>query len=321
MKFKKAFTFAELIIVFGVVGIISAMAIATFKNYDKGIRFLYSNLYYQLDRAYYNGYNFSGLPNPFAETDQDPQTGEVFEVTPAMGAERLCHMLEEYLNGSASCSSGAGGNAPLAQDNGRVFGQIQFTTDHGAFIYISPRLPEPENPNFQPGGHQFFLVFVDINGTARPNSMEYTPADENNPSPPDPDIFAFAALDTGRLCPLGPPEIDPRYMQARIAYVEVVNDELVTKYTTVSVPYYIAKAQAWGYYVGNNNDLIPIDDEPTSFNDYVRTLLPEDNEIYKFMNNAVRIQLPVNFAGLDRQHGCENRFNEQCWVIVDRYLF
>ena len=328
MKIKNAFTLAELLIAFAIIGIISVSALYTFKKYDKGIRYLYSNTYHQIDRALYNGLNFSDLKNPFASKEIDPDTEQEIEVTPEMGAQRLCLMIAEYLNGGASCSQG------VADPSGGSLGSVQFTTNNGAQIYISKRLPEEDNPNYHDGDHLFFILFVDLNGPEPPNTMDYEPmTPENSRSYKDPDTFAFAALDTGRLCPLGPPEIDPRYMQSRVAYLASVSkdgnnqndderdDTLITKYTTVSTPYYIAKAQAWGFYMGDNDDFSPIDDEPTSYNDYIRRMLPEGNNIYKFMKGAERITLPADFPGMLNGLGCEPRFNEQCWVIVDRYLF
>ena len=361
---KKAFTLAELIIVLTIIGVITAMAITTFQRYDKGIRFLYSNTYHALDRALFNALNFSDLPNPFVTSELRELEGggqEDVEVSPEEGARRLCEYFVRYMNtNSQNCSE-----ENLALADGEHFGTVKFAAANGVNYYISARLPDRDINNYDDlveneadkkrlkgllNSHTFFIVYADINGDEPPNSMDYLPPNEqNNYRPLDPDIFAFAALDIGKICPLGVPEIDPRYMQTRISYYDLnatVNDEdkaadaAQARFSTVSLPYYISKAQAWGYYLDNNRNysLEVLDEEPASYNDYIRLILPARTKIYSFLGEGdvrkVQIRLPEVQEGAEPIHlmsnpingnppgfGCVEMQPENCWVIVDKYLY
>ena len=334
MKNKNAFTLAELLICFAIIGIISAFAVHSLSRFDKGIRYLYANTYHNIDRALYNAFNFSQLRNPFLEQDRNEQM-QLEDISPEQGAVRLCRMLAEYLNTvSATCSPDG-----LASDDGRHFGNVKLQTLNGVDIYISPRLPDRENNDrVRESDPNFFLVYIDINGSEPPNSMHYEPpTEENGYRTVDPDVFAFAALDMGRMCPLGPPEVDPRYMQSRIAYVSIAGegdqnrgngDSVLTRYSTVSRPYFQAKAEAWGYYTENDPaaDRNYIEDEPMSYNDFIRYILPEDTAIYEFLNGAATLPLPAGVHLMSRpinqgEFACRRHSGEECWVIVDRYIF
>ena len=190
---------------------------------------------------------------------------------------------------------------------------------NGVRFYISKRFPASANSD-----HFFFLVFADLNGPKKPNSTNYAA-----PST-DPDVFAFAALDIARMCPLGPPEVDPRYMQTRVTYYDA--DEALTKFSTVSKPYYISKAEAWGYYLnsGKLNDNFYIEANPLTYNGYVKDQLSRANtslysNIYGFLGNSslsapssVRLKSnAINNGG----YGCVKGSDIECDVIVDKYVY
>ena len=324
MKKKLAFTIAELLISMIIIGIVTVVGINTFMRYDKGIRYIYANAYHNLDRALFNSMNFSDDQsgrNPFKDSYVN-ENGSTVNVSQEGGAAILCEMLSEYLSHSIkSCSP-----SNLASTNGVDFGEIKLQTLNGVNLYISRRLPD--NPGAD--DTRFFIIYADINSDKKPNSMRYVaPSPANKNTTTDPDTFAFAALDTGRVCLLGIPEFNDRYVQARIAYEALEgqgnNSEIITKYTTASLPYYYAKAEAWGYYTGAFNDRTIIPDEPSSYNDYIRSKLPQNTEIYSFLNgqqmrvpNNVRLRSqPVEQGG----YGCERHDAEKCWVIVDKYLY
>ena len=335
MKRKLAFTLAEILMVMIIIGIIVTVGINTFKQYDKGIRYIYSNTYHVIDRAVFNAMNFTELPNPFRDSEiKNDGTTETISAEDA--AERLCNMLTEYINfSSKNCR-----NHDLADASGDELNDPQFIAANGVRYYITRRLPDNKNAEEDP---YFFIVYADINGEKRPNSLYYEPGSEsNNFKTVDPDIFAFAIVpvDGARACPLGAPEIDSRYMQTRIQYYDITNenpyedkDDAAIKYSNVSVPYYISKAEAWGYYLpeskmpdGVVGDTDYIETDPYTYNGYVRSNLPNNNQIYSFLGEG-NIPLAPAAVNLRSQsvaeggYGCKRFSDEECSVIIDKYLY
>ena len=329
MEKKFAFTIAELLLVIAIIGIISAFGVYTIARYDKGIRYIYANAYHNLDRALYNAVNFSNLPDPFVSKELK-EDGTETTVNQFEGAERLCNMLEKYLNYSiVDCSQND--LAGLDGDHENL-GKLKLRTLNGVDLYISRRLPD--NPGS--GDHKFFIIYADINNEAPPNSMEYVaPTQENHFKTTDPDTFAFAALDTGRVCLLGIPEVEPRYIQARVAYAFLQGEgnqaEVVTRYSVASIPYAQAKAEAWGYYTGipNFDNSVVIPDEPSSYNDYIRKKLPAGTKIYSSfladtVNSTITMPQGIGLKSESIEEGgydCHEHDPEYCWVSVDKYLY
>ena len=327
MRKHLGFTLSEILIFMTIVGVIAVLAFSIFSDFDKGVRYIYSNTYHALDRALFNASNFSESADPF-ETTTMGENGEPIPVSPVEGASRLCNMLTEYINTiENNCS-----NTPLVDDTGRNFGQPAFIAGNGVRFYLTQRMQGAgQNPTI------FYLIYADINGDKNPNSMRYEPPiEQNGRRTVDPDIFAFAALDIGRICPLGPPEVDGRYMLTRINYQDsrtVQNpdgsqsEEEVNRYTRTSQPYYISKAEAWGYYSANNDvpDITIIEDVPYSYNGYIRNAINQDSEIYSFLNGEAFPRVPEgvtlrNVPVIDGGLGCR-RLADDCEVIIDRYLY
>ena len=330
MKKKFGFTLAEALIFMAIVGILIVVAFSTFKNFDKGIRYIYSNTYHALDRALFNSTNFSERPDPFELIDSNGTA-----VSPDEGRRRLCQALLEYINTLEShcetASIDASGNA--FNDPQRVPDIVpHFVAGNGIRFYISSRLI-----GLGENDPVFYIIFADINGIKRPNSMNYVRGvDAQNIKTVDPDIFAFAALDIGRVCPLGIPEFDPRYMMTRISYEETVQNqaggqEAVRRYTRNSKPYYISKAEAWGYYLAENSlpENTIIEDEPYSYNGYIRSIIP-NSAIYSFMNSAPFNGRPLtapqgvsylNTNGVRRCEPVTDDTDVSCEVFIDRYIY
>ena len=113
---KKGFSLAELMVVMGIMGILAASAMLTFKPFDKGIKFIYSNTFHVLDRALYNAMSSyvevdMQSRNPYlSKYKNDDGTEETLTHSNELdqGTERLCRALVEYINtieGDAGCSS------------------------------------------------------------------------------------------------------------------------------------------------------------------------------------------------------------------------
>ena len=311
MDKKSGFTLIELLIVMLIIGVISTFALKTISQNDKVVRYIYSNVYHNLDKALYNSYYLTKLKNPFLRKDIN-ESGVEVTISEQERVKRLCLMLTEYINYSQiNCSA-----APVTTSRG--FTNPHFTSMNGVKFYISPMYPNADNAE-----HYFFLVFADMNGAKEPNSMVY------NPPTTDPDIFAFAALDIARFCPLGPPEVDTRFMQTRVTYFDA--EESLTKFSTVSKAYYISKAEAWGYYLsgGGVNETFYIESNPLTYNGYLKNLIRTKtnfyNDIYGFLNGA-NLRAP-NDVGLKNKsvnnggYGCVLGSDTECDVIIDKYVY
>ena len=307
MKYNRGFTLAELLIALGIIGVLTAIALITFKPFDKGIKYMHSNTYYALNKAYYNMINYYVTEDPDKEEERDP----FLEKNKNKGPELLCKGLTHYMNVvDDSCHSTPVSSGAIS--SGNFAGEApQFTTVNGVRFYISERLGDKTKtmPTGQKGVY-FYLIFADINGTRFPNSGIYEPAAGGRPTK-DPDVFTFAAFDgyednddnvgigsDAQLIPIGISEFEARYMPTRIIYNDDEDDKFL-KYSKVSQPYYISKCEAWGYYNNTSNgqdgegriysDTDPskirfMVDDPHTFNDYVRGVLAANS---KYKNSFI----------------------------------
>ncbi len=339
MKNKSGFTIAEMLIALGIISILTGAAIFTFKPFDKGIKYLYSNIYENLDRAFYNIMTYdipkNDYSNPFSDTNKDGNTYTRRDDEDT-GTEELCKRLISYIstveNDESTCSS-TKIVSKNADNSNFVEGKVQFTAVNGVRFFISRMYPEDKDT----AGERFYVIYADLNGENGPNSVEYIPPSKaNNFKTTDPDIFAFAALESGRICPLGAPEVDTRYLSTRIRYQDDTNG-VTYKYTVNSMPYIYSKAEAWGYYLpadhipdncgeqgdyglctsykkdDDNNDVQDsVDDayvipngSPYSYNGYVRNILKTsanvDSNIYSFLlydpkNEGAKNTVPVTMS-------------------------
>lgn len=282
---KKAYTLLELILCLMIVAIITASAIVIVRPKDKTIRFLYSNLFHSLDRAAYNvicdGY-------------------EVFSnSSDKKGDEELCKGLIEYINTKEdSCS------APITNIKADSFPQenVKFISSNGMKFYISDMI-EDEETNIS-----FYIIFVDINGDKLPNSALY------EPNVTDPDIFAFAAFKSGRIMPIGAPEIDPKYALTRVVHYD---EDANGIYSKASQPYYKSKSEAWGFYSDPEVEVDKICDvgEVYTCNDFVRKLIPDDSLLKKNVDFPIDDLPPVN-----EEYTCSAKNYDSCSVIIDKYV-
>lgn len=358
---KNAFTLIEIMVVMTIIGIVMTFGINAFRHHDKGTRYLYSNIYNALDRAVYNATNFTDLPDPFRDTDEnsDEPLSETDQV------ERLCRILTEYIDpiDAEPCSDVGnriinlqGITAQQDPENGNLIDTSHtefttklpmFTATNGVSFYITSRqnivVPNPQNPEQEDVLHHYFFVFADTNNVQPPNTLKY----ERGMF--DPDIFAFAVLDIGRVCPLGPPEIDDRYMLTRIAYQVVADnrnrDASQTMFSSPSQPYFITKAEALGYYLpaernGTDTEVTLvdfIDENPYTYNDLIRDQW-EATMIYSSMPSMEQAlaDYEANLGdgqhifirnedvvgeGAPRTYGCTKLDDEACTVSIDRYIY
>jgi hypothetical protein len=152
-------------------------------------------------------------------------------------------------------------------------------------FYISPLIKDPifpatsrsyfnpMNPDFR---MEFFMIYVDLNGTDNPKKAHTIKHDPNGKT--NPDVFAFAILPTGDAIPIGLAEYNIKYLQTRVSYRE-------NQYIQFS-PYYSlnqAKHAAWDLYKPDNKNLIFKEKMSYTYNDYVKEILIRNKtQLYKF---------------------------------------
>lgn len=321
MKQHNGFSLAELLIAIAIIGILTTAAIMALKPFDKGIKHIHSNIYYALNRAYYNAMNYwrgeGENRDPF---DNNINAGGM------SGSARLCNALTEYINtieGNTKCATAL----PISKDSAPVFDNehLMFTAVNGVRYYISEKYDIPAGIE---NGIPFYLIYADINGTKGPNSLTYKPAlvdnrysgieNSGNKTIQDPDIFVFAALGTSvdntgsdlevdaEVIPIGISEFEQRYMTTRIMHPDNSGDYMA--YTTESEPYYISKCKAWGYYrkennvencgttknclgvEGNQPEYIVHAHNPHTFNDYIRGVIKNTYAASEILHNLNRFE-------------------------------
>lgn len=320
---KFGFTLGEVLCALGIIGICTALALTTMKPAEKkATKYLYMNAYNSLEKAYYN-YVLIGK-NPFREEPDETGNVLIHSDTEDTGTQLLCEGLTTYINTatnkkdadddfSTTCSS-TKLTSEMAEPEDFTDDNVQFIASNGMKFYISKLITKDDL--------KFYLVFVDINGSKKPNSIEYTykfthiesekKAEKNRI---EPDIYAFAILDTGRICPIGIPEYDSNVLTARFAYFTDSGDPL---YTHKSMAYYQAKGAAWGYYSGTKPDPMEYNpDEPFTMNDAIRAAINSGSKIVSDFPDLKSLE-PSSLSGSAPYH-CSNEDLESCYIFLDEY--
>ena len=305
---KKAFTLAETLLVLLIIGVVSAATVMTIKPGDKALKYSYSSAYNGLSDSFYNVILNNSQSDIFA----------------AKGPKKLCEGLTEYittLETNCSDSNVVGLKADSFEDK-----NIQFVSVNGMRFYFSERNDITYKIDTEDKKLKYFMVYVDTNGKKKPNRLGNDPVAEasNKKSLPS-DIFAFALLETGKTVPLGLPEIETKYMQARLAFY---NGQADIEYAEPSLPYYLAKNVAWGCYDDipdgvlseeekGNKLLFNDPEEPHTMNDIIRKNLPA--------NSKIKIDIPkidpdsIYSLKDDDKYKCTRFDYENCFIAVDVY--
>lgn len=229
LSFKKAFTLAETLICIAIIGFLFVATMISRKPNDKPIRILYSNVYQNISDAYYNGMG-KVSDSPFLLNDPSKVTHSSTKDT---GAKLICEGMIQFINSKTDedyCKdtklvSAVGRDLDFTDD------KVQFIANNGMKFYISKFYQDTADAEAS-----FYLLFVDINGDDRPNSMSY-----KRDGKLAPDIFAFALLPNLRVVPMGLPEYDKKFMLASSVYYNEQGNPVYN----ASVPYYQAKIMAW----------------------------------------------------------------------------
>lgn len=206
MRMKKAFTFAEMMIVFMVIGIIISLGVVSVRPWEKSFKFAYQRTYHSLALAIYNHMVYTKDDTAFPKKADD-----------------FCNALLEFMNtsdqpkdasGKAKCSGSTLGNNPTTFPQDKV----RLKLSNGVWLWIGAK-DNAGNPYELVVGNssdpldkvKFYIVYADLNGDRKPN----TPIWNKNRMA---DIVAFIVTDKYAVIPIGYPEIDSRYLEAHVTY-------------------------------------------------------------------------------------------------------
>lgn len=240
-KFKKfmAFTLAELLIVFSIIGIVSAITIMTTKRIATTDKYAYQRAYDALRTAAYNAVaetDAKGIKTPdllceglakYINSQYATATGsDKFEGNPDKG---FCNKIAEANRVGIDASDfDKGAEKKIVPD---------FVANNGMKFYITKKLKEEglkDYTNTDSMDIEYYVVFVDIDGENGQNTIDSG------------DIVAFAiTVDNADTIPLGAPIYDKHYLGVRVVFPEnppAHPDE----YFSESMTYYDAIHTAWG---------------------------------------------------------------------------
>ncbi len=226
-RFKRntAFTLAELLIVFFIIGVISGVILMTTRRLGTSDKFAYQKAYDSLRTAAYNA---------IAEVGAGPID------TP----ERLCNGLTKYINSHTADNYGGGTDEGFCTGNYYPVTQVEFNditpsfiANNGMRFYITDKITEEDvsdnettNPITQ--DIEYYVVFIDLDGEAGQNSVSAG------------DVVAFAVTMNADVIPLGRPAYDKHYLTARVVYPE--SEEHPDEHLSDSYTYFDAIQKAWG---------------------------------------------------------------------------
>lgn len=224
----KAVTLAEMMICLLIIAILVVMAMITIKPYDKTFKWLYVRIYHTLETAVYNS---------MMTRSEFPTTSTEF-----------CNMLLEYINSPENnCAAG-----DLTRE-ATTFPEanIKIVASNGMNIWIASNGGAPFTHTEVIDGNtatmKYYVVFADLNGD-RPPNVAQRPEAATDPWTSDSklvDIVAFVITEASVVIPIGPPEIDTRYMQAMAIYPPEDENRPEGNHSKPST-YFWAKNEAWG---------------------------------------------------------------------------
>ena len=220
LRNKKGMMLGEILITISIMAFIAMIAIMTVKPFEKAMRSLYSRAFEALQNASYNAY----VDNASTEFFQTPKD--------------LCEGLIEYMNTVYVDCNVPG--SKLATMTTVDFSDVppHFIASNAMRVYISPQYAHTEEDDFGVRlTTKYYIVFVDLTGERPPNNAAWT---EDKAC----DVVAFLVTDGADVVPLGPPEVDTRYVTATVSYPATIDNPEETFSEPMS--YYDAKHVAWG---------------------------------------------------------------------------
>lgn len=251
MGMKKAFTFAEMMIVFVIIGTIIALGVSSVKPWEKSYKYSYHRMYNALALSIYNH-----MVNT-TEDDAFPKN-----------ASTACEALLEFMNTTEHLKDAA---AIKTYCNGRfISGNPDFINKNydtkvirptnGTKLWVGAKTGNgaPYELKVSQGGItdtvRYYIIYVDLNGDRKPNTSKWT-RDQMA------DIVAFIMTDKYNIIPVGYPEIDSRYLEAHVVYPSFDStgeeDTAGDDYeTSDAITYYEARVNAYDLNNDGNIDTV-----------------------------------------------------------------
>lgn len=290
---KKAFTLAEVAIVFVIIGVISIIAVSTIKPWEKAAKYAYMRAYNAIGLAVYNKLTTAEDIVKFPET-----------------ANELCEAMTTYMNTTESnCNAGvlsrdpsvanfnpddAAYTTPMFITTGgmKVWIGADSTTSpaNGPFVYEIKESATSENKDVV----SYYMVYVDLNGDKGPDSPIWDKEDIA-------DIVAFVVTDKLIVVPIGYPEIDTRYLVAHVIYPTLAetnaggdidwNEDSDEEVVSEAMSLYEAKARSYGTRNDvDDNSSLPVYGEVLTY-DFAKDF-GEDNP-FKINNDDYKAMFPT----------------------------
>lgn len=323
MKFKQAFTLAEVMIFLVIVTVILSAMLITTKPIqalnNKNTKYKYASAYDALNLALYE-LKLKDNTNPFVFPEDNT----------IEGFKKLCNGLADYINvESKNCNaSPISSNIAYMKDENTDFRNIQphLVSLTGMKFYISElitdnKMPQDTRSYYNRGNPdytlKFYMIYVDLNGDdnpKKPHTIKYNPSSKTNPY-----VFAFAAIPIGDAVPIGIAEYNIKYLAARIEYKENKNIYFSQFYS-----YREAKHAAWNWYRPGNANTQFKDKISFTYNDYIKEILMRNHtELYKFnqTDEFPEIFSDSMFAKCVPPSGTLLTPLDMCGIIVDTPYF
>lgn len=273
---KTAMTLGEMMMVFVVIGVIASLAIVTIRPFEKSVKWIYYRTFHTINTAIYNA---------MLTKAEFPQNSVDF-----------CKALLEYINSNDN-NCAVERNVTLSTTS-FTDDKIQIVASNGVRLYIAakedgkPFTHTQTQTNGIDTSINYYVVFADLNAEKKPNTPIWT---ERRMA----DIVGYVVTEGSDVVPIGYPEIDTRYMYAKVVYPPVDSDDLDDN-VSESISYFDAKHKAWGTTVDST--------EAMSFD--FQADFPADSPF--------KITYPASYPSIDLDNGCMEE-NSPCYVKIEEY--
>ena len=232
MDKKKAFTVVELIVVLVLIGVILSFEVQVIRHKVNQYGAAYYSTYNSLRKLAYNIIADTDCPDcegpTSEETPGDPNTRLICNATGEVSIcpngprnyprdhVEMCKRLIDYFNlaGDPTCDSDpivlSSTDTDVFRDEtvGGKKGTLKFMTSNSLKYYLSDYMEHTI------GGDKigFFIVYVDLNGDKRPNTIEHKGGETF------PDIVPFVITQRGEVVPAGFPIYSRNYLTAKVKF-------------------------------------------------------------------------------------------------------